>query len=158
MRPRLKTCFSTISATFNLTYLHLPELIQTAGFKILALDANVDTELVIRLQADDVEAFNALYWKYHQAVYANIYKLTKEVEAAKDILQEVFIALWEKRSTINVSQSVSGWLFVVSYNKSVTYLKKVLKEPVSSHELSEEMQPAEEPAFNVREVQFQLLE
>ncbi|MBD0293596.1 MAG: sigma-70 family RNA polymerase sigma factor [Flavisolibacter sp.] len=119
---------------------------------------NVDNELVFRLRDDDVNAFNALYWKYHQAVYANIFKLTKETETTQDLLQEVFITLWEKRSTIDVDQSVSGWLFVVSYNKSVSYLKKALKEPVVDNELNEELQPAEEPEINVREVRFQLLE
>ncbi|MBD0277895.1 MAG: sigma-70 family RNA polymerase sigma factor [Flavisolibacter sp.] len=117
-----------------------------------------DNELVIRLREDDVEAFNALYWKYHQAVYANIFKLTKEVEVTQDILQEVFIALWEKRSSIDINQTVSGWLFVVSYNKSISYLKRALKESVISNEWNEEMQPAEESEINVREVQLQLLE
>ncbi|MDQ3845642.1 MAG: sigma-70 family RNA polymerase sigma factor [Bacteroidota bacterium] len=117
-----------------------------------------DNELVIRLREDDVGAFNALYWKYHQAVYANIFKLTKEVEVTQDILQEVFIALWEKRSSIDINQTVSGWLFVVSYNKSISYLKRALKESVISNEWNEEMQPAEESEINVREVQLQLLE
>ncbi|MBD0298046.1 MAG: sigma-70 family RNA polymerase sigma factor, partial [Flavisolibacter sp.] len=95
---------------------------------------------------------------YHQAVYANIFKLTKEVEVTQDILQEVFIALWEKRSSIDINQTVSGWLFVVSYNKSISYLKRALKESVISNEWNEEMQPAEESEINVREVQLQLLE
>jgi RNA polymerase sigma factor (sigma-70 family) len=119
---------------------------------------HADTELVIRLREDDVEAFNALYWKYHQAVYANIFKLLKEPESTKDILQDVFVALWEKRSTLDSGQSVSGWLFVTSYNKSVSYLKKLLKVPVAGNELKEELHPAEEPDLNVKEVQLQLLE
>jgi RNA polymerase sigma-70 factor (family 1) len=107
---------------------------------------------------DDLKAFDALYQKYHQAIYANILKITKDENATQDILQEVFIALWEKRSTIDANQSVSGWLFVISYNKSITYLKKILKEPFISNELDEEMQLTEETDIKVKEEKLQLLE
>lgn len=87
-----------------------------------------DREYVLRLLADDVEAFDALYRRYNQPLYANIFKLTRDAEATQDILQEVFIVLWEKRQTIDVNQPVANWLFSISYYKSVKYLKKVLKE------------------------------
>ena len=107
---------------------------------------------------DDLEAFDALYHKYHQALYANILKITRNLYATQDILQEVFIALWEKRSAIDVNQSLAGWLFVISYNKSITYLKKSLKESVLSNEWDEGMQLAEDVEINVKEERFQLLE
>src|SRR5690606_17930644 len=69
-----------------------------------------------------------LYLKYHQAIYKNIIKLTRDQEAAKDILQDVFFKLWENRHKISLEQSLSGWLFVVSYNQSISYLRKSLRE------------------------------
>jgi DNA-directed RNA polymerase specialized sigma24 family protein len=69
-----------------------------------------DNELVMRLHIDDVKAFDALYLKYHQALYSNIFKLSKDADATQDILQEVFITLWEKRLTIVLRTSV-GCLF-----------------------------------------------
>jgi RNA polymerase sigma factor (sigma-70 family) len=124
----------------------------------LFLNVNVDIENVIRLKEDDVEAFDGLYWKYYESVYANIFKLTKDSEATKDILQEVFVTLWVKRAFIDATQSVSGWLFVVSYNKSVSYLKEVLKRSVVSTEINEDLQTAEEIEFNAKEAQLQLFE
>ena len=118
---------------------------------------NNDRELVIRIQTGDVEAFDILYWKYHQAVYANINKLIKDEEAAKDILQEVFVTVWEKRHTIDPDQAIAGWLFVVSYNKSISYLKRLLKESVLNIELKNRTEVADED-FNVKEEQLQLLE
>jgi RNA polymerase sigma-70 factor (ECF subfamily) len=87
-----------------------------------------DNELVLRLLADDVEAFDALYNRHSQALYANILKLTRDTEIAQDILQDVFVVLWEKRSTIDVNQPVSNWLFAISYYKSLKYLKTTLKD------------------------------
>jgi len=89
---------------------------------------NLDSELIVRLQQSQVMAFDALYWKYHEPVYRNILKFTKDPVAAEDILQEVFTRLWEKRLAINADQSVAGWLFVVSFNLSVNHTRKRLRE------------------------------
>jgi len=94
-----------------------------------------DAELVVRLQQDEVNAFDTLYWKYHQAVYRNIFKFVKEQIITEDILQEVFAKLWEKRKEINPSQSVAGWLFVISFNLSVDYVRKKLREQTIHKEL-----------------------
>jgi RNA polymerase sigma-70 factor (ECF subfamily) len=92
------------------------------------MNMDADKDLVFRLHDDDIGAFDLLYQKYHQAIYRNIYKLTKDDDISCDILQDIFIALWEKRAEINADQSVSGWLFVLSFNKSISYLRKKLRE------------------------------
>lgn len=92
------------------------------------MDSNGEKDLVFRLHDDDIGAFDMLYQKYHQAIYRNIFKLTKDDDIARDILQDIFVALWEKRADINPDQSVSGWLFVLSFNKSISYLRKKVRE------------------------------
>ena len=89
-----------------------------------------DSKLVARLRAGDVSAFDSLYWRYYQVVYRNIVKLTKEPVIAQDILQEVFIRLWEKRNDINYEQPVANWIFVISFNLSIDYTRKKLREEV----------------------------
>ena len=88
------------------------------------MDIIEDSVLVSRLHDDDIGAFDILYHKYHHAIYRNIYKITKDKEISQDILQDVFIVLWEKRYKIKPDQSVSGWLFVISFNRSISYLRK----------------------------------
>lgn len=90
-------------------------------------------ELASRLISGDVGAFNAIYWQHHQAIYANILKLTKDPSVARDILQEVFMTLWEKRATIKPDQPLIGWLFTISFNKSVSYLRIHLKRKLVFH-------------------------
>lgn len=75
----------------------------------------------------DLSAFDALYHQYHHAVYSNIRKIIQHEHTAEDILQEVFIALWENRHKLQ-NATVPGWLFVTSYNKSIKYLKKKSRE------------------------------
>ena len=97
----------------------------------------INAELVIRFQQGDIAAFNDIYWAYHRNLYSNILKLIKEHDATQDILQEVFIVFWEKRQTIDVTRPVSNWLFVVSYNKSIDYLKKRHKQNISFDGISD---------------------
>ncbi|HEY0666860.1 MAG TPA: sigma-70 family RNA polymerase sigma factor [Sphingobacteriaceae bacterium] len=118
-----------------------------------------DKNLIHGLHEDDVSAFDALYWKYHQPVFRNIIRLTRDAEAARDILQEVYSKLWEKRYEINEHQSVSGWLFVLSYNQSITYLRKTLRESVARNKI--EILPADSDDLenlNLLESQHQLLQ
>ncbi len=92
---------------------------------------------MLLLLKDDREAFNSLYQEYHQPLYYNILKLTKDKDVAKDILQEVFITLWEKRLLLDSNQPVSSWLFAVSYYKSKEFLKKTLREHLAVKNNSE---------------------
>jgi RNA polymerase sigma-70 factor (family 1) len=87
-----------------------------------------NSKLAERIRNDDVNAFTELYRKYHAAVYANALKLTRNEQVAEDIVQEVFITLWEKRQDIDPKKDISGWLFVISYNKSINILKRKLRE------------------------------
>jgi RNA polymerase sigma-70 factor (ECF subfamily) len=75
-------------------------------------------------------AFEHLYNQYSAAVYANIYKMVRLPDLAEDLLQEVFTALWTNRAKIDPAQSVGNWLFVVSYHKSLSLLKKKLRENI----------------------------
>lgn len=84
-------------------------------------------ELIIRLQANDRSAFADLYKKYSHRIYLNALKLTKNTVAAQDIVQEVFITLWDKKHTLDPSKPLLNWIFVVSYNRSVDHLKRLLR-------------------------------
>ena len=87
-----------------------------------------DKELARRLIAGDIAAFDEIYRRNFYPVYCNALKITREVSLAEDALQEVFIILWEKRSTIDPEKSLAGWLFIVCYHQSINILRKKLRE------------------------------
>lgn len=89
----------------------------------------INEEAASKLLSDgNMEAFDYYYHKYHPSIYANIIKIVQLPHAAEDILQDVFLAFWENRQKLSEQGSAAGWLFVVSYNKSLSFLKKKLKE------------------------------
>ena len=93
-------------------------------------------DLASRLRKDDINAFNTLYWEYHAAVYANALKIIKDPVIAEDIVQEVFVTVWGKRHTIDPEQDLAGWLFVISYHKTIDQLKRKLKEALAHKNIS----------------------
>lgn len=87
-----------------------------------------DDCLIPLLAGGDAVAFTEVYHRYHVAIYQNIYRLTKNAEATEDLVQETFIALWQKRNRVVTGRSLAGFLFVISYNLSVNWLKRKLLE------------------------------
>ncbi|HTF30656.1 MAG TPA: sigma-70 family RNA polymerase sigma factor [Flavitalea sp.] len=116
-----------------------------------------DSELVRRLQTGDVDAFDSLYHRYQKALFLNILKITRNNEVTSDILQEVFIALWEKKLSLDISHSVAGWLFVVSYNKSIAYLQKELKFSMSGLDANIEKTYVVQEETDLSEIRSKLL-
>lgn len=87
-----------------------------------------DQRLIVLMQAGAHLAFDALFDRYHQALYKNIFRLIRNNQVAADILQDTFVALWQNRDKLDPNQSVSGWLFQVSYRNSISYLRKKQRE------------------------------
>lgn len=122
------------------------------------MKGNLNKELAELLRKNDKEAFNVLYWKYHSAIYYNVLKLTRDFIIAEDIVQEVFITLWEKRHNLDPEQEISGWLFVVSYNKSVSHLKRKLKESLAQTGLHQPLEDTIDAGHDLVNTQLNMLE
>jgi RNA polymerase sigma-70 factor (ECF subfamily) len=120
--------------------------------------AKTEISLLHDLAGGSFAAFETLYHQYKQAVYANIYKMVRQPEAAEDILQEVFLALWQNRQKVHQDKSVAGWLFVVSYNKAATYLKQQLKSAIILDEYPENLPQEEQDDDELYHIQLSIVE
>lgn len=123
---------------------------------MLLFDLNNDTSLIYLLQKGDTKAFDKLYWKYHSALYSNVLRLTRDTGAAEDIVQETFITLWQKKAAIQPENSISGWMFVISYNKAVNWQKKKLLESKTHKSIAIQLQETSLP--DLYEEQIEILE
>jgi RNA polymerase sigma-70 factor (family 1) len=120
------------------------------------LPTAAEYELLTGLIQGERKAFDSIYQAYVQPIYVNAMKVTRNAALAEDIVQEVFLALWEKRMTIDATRSVGSWLFVVCYNKSVNALRKQLQETIALRELPQTNAKADDSA--TFEIQWQILE
>ena len=67
----------------------------------MELREKTDTELVTLLIQNNEAAFSELYVRYKDKLYYFCLQILKSKEETNDIVQEIFIRIWESRSFIN---------------------------------------------------------
>lgn len=82
-----------------------------------------DPELVLLLTQDDEAAFSELYVRYKDKLRYFCLSLLKSGEEADDIVQEIFIRIWESRSFINPDLSFSSFLYTLARNRILNYFR-----------------------------------
>jgi RNA polymerase sigma-70 factor (ECF subfamily) len=75
-----------------------------------------DGDLVRRMRADDLDAFEAFFARYRTSVYRTAYGLTGDRHAAEEVLQDTFQRAWQRRGTLNPDVSPLPWLHRVALN------------------------------------------
>jgi len=83
-----------------------------------------DIELVERLQKGDVEAFDLIYEKYSGKLYAFGLKYLKSTEEAEELVQSVFLKLWENYKILKKELSFKSYLFTIAYNDICKLFRK----------------------------------
>ncbi|MGZ3871635.1 MAG: RNA polymerase sigma factor [Mucilaginibacter sp.] len=68
-----------------------------------------DAELVRKLKNNDEDAMIILYRNYWKTLYISAFKVLKDKEACEDIIQELFINVWNKRQEINIRTSLQQY-------------------------------------------------
>lgn len=86
--------------------------------------APTDRQL-IRSTAGGSEAdFAALYDRYSTPLYTYLVRLTKERSVAEELLQEVFLAVWQGAGRFDGRSKVSTWLYRIAHHKAVDWLRR----------------------------------
>jgi RNA polymerase sigma-70 factor (ECF subfamily) len=76
-------------------------------------------------------AFDAIYNKYCHKLHEFVLAYLKRKEDAEEIVQEVFIKIWNSRSKIDIYASFESFLFTIAYNATISLLRKKLSEAKS---------------------------
>ncbi|MBI3991695.1 MAG: RNA polymerase sigma factor [Candidatus Lambdaproteobacteria bacterium] len=77
-----------------------------------------------RLQSGDAQAFEELVRQHHAPVFRLARRLLHNVEDAKEVTQESFLAAYEGLGGFRGQSSPLSWLMSITYNKSVDRLKR----------------------------------
>ncbi len=71
----------------------------------------------------DRSAFEALFREYFPPLMAFARKILTDEDDAREVVQNVFINLWEKRLEIDLSTSLKSWLFTSVHNRSLNVIR-----------------------------------
>jgi RNA polymerase sigma-70 factor (family 1) len=78
-----------------------------------------DHELVNLLKSGDKSAFTEIYQRYKWVLFVHALKRVNDKEHAKDIIQELFTALWDKRHDLDLRSHLSGYLYTSVRNRII---------------------------------------
>ena len=88
------------------------------------LEADSDWDIVRRVQAGDVAAFDVLTLRYRGRVYGVIYNMTSNREDAADLTQDAFIKSFQSINRFKGQSSFFTWLYRIAVNSTLTHLRK----------------------------------
>ena len=83
-----------------------------------------DNELVERLQKGDVEAFDLIYEKYSGKLYSFGLKYLRSTSEAEELVQSVFLKLWENHKNLRKESSFKSYIFTIAYNDICKLFRK----------------------------------
>jgi RNA polymerase sigma-70 factor (family 1) len=93
-------------------------------------EASSERDLVLALQRGDEEAFETIYGLYSQRLFGRLLKLVKTEAQAQEILQDVFIKLWQYRRSLDPDKSFRSFLFKIAENKVYDFFRKAARDKV----------------------------
>ncbi len=87
-----------------------------------------DADLIPAVRAGDGEAFQTLYYRYAKRLFAFLWRRTGHRETAEDLLQEVFIRVWNNRQNLDPAQSIQAYLYRAAHHLAIDHLRKKVSE------------------------------
>jgi RNA polymerase sigma-70 factor (family 1) len=87
-----------------------------------------DGELMQEIKADNMFAFDVLYKKYSKRVFKFGYSILKSTEESENLIQDVFLNLWENRKKVENDASIKSYVFSITYNSAISIIRKKARE------------------------------
>lgn len=75
-----------------------------------------DAALFLLIKKRDKEAFTAIYNKYHKYLYMLAERYLRNEEMAAEVVQQVFVKLWETLHNINIEINLKNYLYTMTKN------------------------------------------
>lgn len=82
-----------------------------------------DNELFVRIQDGDEGAFTFVYERYNKLIYVLAYRYLMDEDRAKDVVQYVFVRLWEYRREWSIGVSLKNFLFTMAKNYMLNLIR-----------------------------------
>jgi RNA polymerase sigma factor (sigma-70 family) len=93
-----------------------------------------DTELLLQFRdpATREKAFTAIIKKYQEKLYWHIRRMVVEHEDANDVLQNVFIRVWNGLDNFREDSQLYTWLYRIATNECLSYLEQQKRKSTAS--------------------------
>ncbi len=76
-----------------------------------------------RLAKSDRDAFKELFESLHVTLIRFCWRYTEDEDVSRDIVQDAFVTLWEKRKTLDPEKSLLAFMYTIVRNKALNLLR-----------------------------------
>ena len=116
----------------------MPFLVHSSRHQQPRWSESGDRDVMAAMQAGDEEAYAELVQRKTVPLLQVITRITRDREEAKDIVQVVFLRVWEKRRDYDAKWSPNTWIFRIAVNLSIDQVRwrqtrEQAVRPLSTH-------------------------
>lgn len=83
-----------------------------------------DQQLLRQMSEGDKQAFTAIYRRYWEDLYITAVKALRNKTEAADVVQDVFLSVWNRRNELNIQGSLAAYLHTSIRYKCIHYIEK----------------------------------
>jgi RNA polymerase sigma-70 factor (ECF subfamily) len=84
---------------------------------------STETELLARIKNDDEKALKDLFETWHNPLCIIAFRIVKDKDLAKDVVQDVFIKFWKKRKQIEITSSFGAYMKRATINTALNQIE-----------------------------------
>ncbi len=88
----------------------------------------LDTTLISALRKDDHRAFDQLFHKYSPTLYSFVVSIIKDEPESEEVVQDIFLKIWEKRKELQPESSFKSYLFTIALNATKKIYRQKLQD------------------------------
>lgn len=84
----------------------------------------IEQEILKGIQSGDQKSFGYLIQLYFNQITLYAQSIVQDNELAKEIVQDVFLKIWDMRSTLEIKSSLKAYIYQITHHLCIDYLRK----------------------------------
>ncbi|MEL1255926.1 RNA polymerase sigma-70 factor [Flavobacterium sp. DGU38] len=116
-----------------------------------------ENKLLQELSEGSEPAFTILYNRYKNGVYSTALKITRSKILAEEVVQDVFLKIWQNQQNLADIVNFENYLFIISRNHIFDMIKKVARETSLPVELTYKNTTSEDTDTAVKDDQYNII-
>ncbi len=112
---------------------------------------HIDSHLLQKLKVGDRKAFQVIFDAYSERLFHFAYSYLKDSNDTEEIVQDVFLRLWEIRTEVDEEKSFKSFLYKMTVNRVFNHLKRqIVRQKYEEHLMSLDPSFSETPEEELR--------
>ncbi len=109
-----------------------------------------EKQTIQQLLSGEIATYEEVYKTYFKALYVYAYTMLKDELQAEEIVQNLFLKLWDRKDRVQIETSLKAYLYKAVYHDSLNYLKHVKVKATYEHHATQVMKNERSEAASQR--------